>query len=176
MHRILSASIRLRGALVASVLGLISLGAMGQMDITGETLDLEATLKDLNAKVVGQEIRIALATDVLFDFDKHDLKAASHSTLRKVAEVLKAHAHTAVLVEGHTDGKGLNAYNQSLSERRAASVRDWLVKQAGQPRSRFTIRGYGKSRPVAPNAKPDGSDDAGGRERNRRVEIVVRTG
>jgi len=163
-------------ALAAIVFGLVGLGAVGQMDITGQTLDIEATLKELNARVVGQEIRIALAADVLFDFDKHELKPAAFPTLGKVAEVLKAHADTAVLVEGHTDGKGADAYNQALSERRAASVRDWLVKNAGQPRSRFTIRGFGKSRPIAPNTKPDGSDDPGGRERNRRVEIVVRTG
>lgn len=165
-----------RRALAAIVLGLIGLGAAGQMDITGQTLDIEATLKELNAKVVGQEIRIALAADVLFDFDKHELKPAAFPTLEKVAAVLKAHADTAVLVEGHTDGKGADAYNQALSERRAASIRDWLVKNAGQPRSRFTIRGFGKARPIAPNTKPDGSDDPGGRERNRRVEIVVRTG
>lgn len=163
-------------ALAAIVLGLVGLGAAGQMDITGQTLDIEATLRELNAKVVGQEIRIALAADVLFDFDKHELKPAAYPTLGKVAEVLKAHADTAVLVEGHTDGKGADAYNQALSERRAASVRDWLVKNAGQRRSRFTIRGLGKSFPIAPNTKPDGSDDPGGRERNRRVEIVVRTG
>lgn len=162
-------------ALAAIVFGLVGLGAVGQMDITGQTLDIEATLKDLNARVVGQEIRIALAADVLFDFDKHELKPAAFPTLGKVAEVLKAHADTSVLVEGHSDGKGADAYNQALSERRAASVRDWLVRNAGQPRSRFTIRGFGKSRPIAPNSKPDGSDDPGGRERNRRVEIVVRT-
>jgi outer membrane protein OmpA-like peptidoglycan-associated protein len=167
MRRFLSTSI---------FLGLISLGAAAQMDISGQTLDIDATLKDLNAKVVGQEIRIALAADVLFDFDKHELKPVAFPTLGKVAEVLKAHADTAVVVEGHTDGKGADAYNQALSERRAASVRDWLVKNAGQPRSRFTVRGFGKARPVAPNAKPDGSDDSAGRERNRRVEIAVKTG
>jgi outer membrane protein OmpA-like peptidoglycan-associated protein len=152
-----------------------SLGAVAQMEIGGRVLDLEETLKELNAKVIDREIRIALAADVLFDFDKHDLKPAAAGTLEKVAEVLKAHAGGAVLVEGHTDGKGNDAYNQALSERRAASVRDWLVKNASLPRSRFTTRGYGKARPVAPNAKADGSDDPKGRERNRRVEIVVRT-
>jgi outer membrane protein OmpA-like peptidoglycan-associated protein len=89
--------------------------------------------------------------------------------------VLKAHEGAAVLVEGHTDAKGNEAYNQSLSERRAASVRDWLVKNAALSKSRFSTRGYGKTRPVADNTKSDGSDDPKGRERNRRVEIVVKT-
>ena len=162
-------------ASVAALLAL-SLGARAQMDIGGgQVLDIDGTLKELNARVIGQEIRIALAADVLFDFDKHELKPAAFGTLEKVAEVLKAHAGGAVVVEGHTDGKGNDAYNQALSERRAASVRDWLVKNAALAKSRFTTRGYGKARPVAANAKPDGSDDPKGRERNRRVEIVVKT-
>lgn len=162
------------GSLTAILL-VMSIGTGAQMEIGGRVLDIDGTLKELNARVVDREIRIALAADVLFDFDKHDLKPAASATLEKVAQVLKAHAGGAVLVEGHTDGKGNDAYNQALSERRAASVRDWLVKNATLPRSRFTTRGYGKARPVAPNAKADGSDDPKGRERNRRVEIVVRT-
>lgn len=153
-----------------------SLGARAQIEIGGRVLDIDETLKELNAKVVEREIRIALAADVLFDFDKHELKPAAYPTLGKVAEVLKAHQGAAVLVEGHTDGKGNDAYNQSLSERRAASVRDWLVKNAQLPKSRFSTRGYGKARPVASNTRTDGSDDPQGRERNRRVEIVVKTG
>lgn len=151
-----------------------SLGVGAQMEIGGRVLDIEETLKELDAKVVGREIRIALATDVLFDFDKHELKPTAYPTLGKVAEVLKAHQGSAVLVEGHTDAKGNDAYNQALSERRAAAVREWLVKNAGQVRTRLETKGYGKSRPVAPNTRADGSDDPQGRQKNRRVEIVVR--
>ena len=150
--------------------------AFAQMDIVSTPpLDIDGTLRELNAKVIDQEIRIALSADVLFDFDKHELKEAAVPTLTKVGEVLKAKGDARVLIEGHTDGKGNDAYNQSLSERRAASVRDWLVKHAGQPRSRFSIKGYGKARPVAPNTRADGTDDPQGRQKNRRVEIVVRT-
>lgn len=160
----------------AAALALASGLALAQIDIgAGEVVDIEGTLRELNAQVVGQEIRIALAADVLFDFDKHDLKPAAFATLRKVGDVLKPHAGTDVLIEGHTDAKGTEAYNQTLSERRAASVRDWLVRNAGQPSSRFKTRGLGRSRPIAPNAKADGSDDPAGRQRNRRVEIVVKT-
>ena len=150
--------------------------AFAQMDIVAPPpLDIDGTLKDLNARVIGQEIRIALAADVLFDFDKHELKPAAVPALTKVGEVLKAKSGSRVLIEGHTDGKGNDGYNQALSERRAASVRDWLVKHAEQPRSRFSTKGYGKARPVAPNTRPDGSDDPQGRQKNRRVEIVVRS-
>lgn len=169
---------RLRLTAVLSAL-VVSLGfagaAVAQLEIGGRVLDIEATLRELGAKVVGEEIRIALAADVLFDFDRHDLKQGSIPTLRKVGEVLNAHPNTAVVIEGHTDGKGAEAYNKALSERRAASVRDWLVKNAEQPGSRFTTRGLGKSRPIAPNTRPDGKDDPEGRQKNRRVEIVVRT-
>jgi len=151
-------------------------GARAQMEIGGRVLDIDETLKELNAKVIDQEIRIALAADVLFDFDKHELKPAAFPTLTKVGEVLKARAGSRVLVEGHTDAKGNDAYNQALSERRAASVRDWLVRNSGEPRARFTTKGYGKARPVAANTRADGSDDPQGREKNRRVEIVVSPG
>jgi outer membrane protein OmpA-like peptidoglycan-associated protein len=164
------------GRALAALACAASLGAGAQMEISGRVLDIEATLRELGAKVVGEEIRIALSADVLFDFDRHDLKAAAAPTLEKVAEVLRSHSRTAVVIEGHTDGKGSDAYNLALSERRAGAVRDWLVKNGGQPRSRFTTRGRGRTQPVAPNTRPDGSDDPQGRERNRRVEIVVKTG
>jgi outer membrane protein OmpA-like peptidoglycan-associated protein len=76
-------------------------------------------------------------------------------------------------VEGHTDAKGTDAYNDRLSQRRARSVRDWLVREAGVAPTRIGTLGFGERRPVAPNERPDGSDDPEGRQRNRRVEILV---
>ncbi|HUL96136.1 MAG TPA: OmpA family protein [Usitatibacter sp.] len=143
------------------------------LDIEGLSLGLEGALQDLGAKVVGQEIVIELSADVLFDFDKADLKPAAKGTLAKVAEVLKGMPNSPASVDGHTDGKGNADYNQKLSERRASSVRDWLVKQGGVPASRLTARGFGMTRPIAPNARTDGSDDPEGRQKNRRVEIRV---
>jgi outer membrane protein OmpA-like peptidoglycan-associated protein len=80
-----------------------------------------------------------------------------------------------VLIEGHTDGKGTHAYNMTLSDKRAASVKSWLVQNGGVVASRITTRGWGETKPVAPNKKPDGSDDPAGRQKNRRVEITIRT-
>ena len=143
------------------------------VDIVGIARGVEGALQDLGAKVVGQEIVIELAADVLFDFDKSELKLDAVASLSKVAEVLNGLPNAPTTVDGHTDGKGGADYNQKLSERRASSVRDWLVKQGGVPAARLTARGFGMTRPVAPNTKPDGSDDPQGRQKNRRVEVRV---
>ncbi len=144
------------------------------LDIVGASLGIDAKLKDLGAKVLGNEIVIELAADVLFDFDKHDLKPAAVPSLTKVAAVLKDLGNSPATIEGHTDAKGDEAYNQKLSERRAGAVKDWLVKTGGIGANRLSSKGYGKAKPVAPNAKPDGSDDPEGRQKNRRVEIRVK--
>ncbi|MGH7567240.1 MAG: OmpA family protein, partial [Gemmatimonadota bacterium] len=142
----------------------------------GQTLGLEGALKDLAAEVTETEIRIALSADVLFDFDRSDIKQEAEPSLRNVATILKEKPDARVSIEGHTDGKGADAYNQTLSEARAASVKQWLVTNAQVNGANITTRGWGKSRPIAENTKPDGSDDPEGRAKNRRVEIVVRTG
>ena len=80
------------------------------------------------------------------------------------------------MIEGHTDAKGADAYNQTLSEQRAASVKQWLVTNAQISGATITTRGLGKSKPVAHNTKPDGSDDPEGRAKNRRVQIIVKKG
>src|SRR5512135_210824 len=91
------------------------------VDIVGVTRGIQSLLTDLGAKTTPEEIRIALSADVLFDFDASDLRPEASATLLKVAAVLKEYPTSPVLVEGHTDGKGNDAYNQALSERRAAS-------------------------------------------------------
>ena len=153
-----------------------ALGSAKILDIVGVTRGIESVLKDLGAKVTDREIRIELAADVLFDFDKHDLRPEAVPSLEKVAEVLRSRAGSPVTIEGHTDGKGSDSYNQPLSEKRAQAVREWLVKNGGASATRITTKGWGKSRPIVPNARPDGSDDPEGRKKNRRVEITLRTG
>lgn len=151
-------------------------GSMAGSAVSGSAVGLDAVLKDLGAKVTDAEIRIDLSADVLFDFDKADVKKAAEPQLQKVATVIKAHPDAAVSIEGHTDGKGTDAYNNALSEKRAASVKAWLAANADVNATKISTKGLGKTKPVAPNAKPDGSDDAEGRAKNRRVEVVVRTG
>jgi outer membrane protein OmpA-like peptidoglycan-associated protein len=141
--------------------------------MTASAQTVQGALKDLGATVKGKEIKINLAADVLFDFDKADLRTEAAPALEKVATVLKAYPKASALIEGHTDGKGNDQYNQKLSERRAESVRHWLADHGIS--TAMTTRGWGKTKPVARNTKPDGSDDPVGRQKNRRVEITVGT-
>jgi outer membrane protein OmpA-like peptidoglycan-associated protein len=76
-------------------------------------------------------------------------------------------------VEGHTDSKGVASYNARLSEQRAESVKAWLVSKGSLNAATLVTRGFGSANSVVPNTKPDGSDDPAGRQRNRRVEIVI---
>ena len=130
-------------------------------------------IQDLAVKETPTEVRIDLAADVLFDFDKSDILPKGQRTLAQAAQFIRDKAKTTVRIEGHTDGKGSAAYNQKLSERRAASVKSWFVTNEKIGNIQFTTEGFGARRPVAPNTKPDGSDDPDGRQKNRRVEIVI---
>lgn len=144
------------------------------LDIIGVSSGIQGVLQDLGAKVTDQEVRIDLASDVLFDFDKYTLRPEATATLRKVGQVAASYPRSTMTIEGHTDGKGAHSYNMKLSEDRAASVKVWLVQNAGIPSPRINTRGWGETKPAAPNEKPDGSDDPVGRQKNRRVEIVLR--
>jgi outer membrane protein OmpA-like peptidoglycan-associated protein len=146
------------------------------VDIVGMTSGIQGVLQDLKAKVTEHEVKIELDADVLFDFDKYNLRPEAADSLRKVGEVAKSYGNSPVLIEGHTDGKGTHPYNMTLSDNRAAAVKSWLVENAGVAASRITTRGWGETKPIAPNKKADGSDDPAGRQKNRRVEITIRTG
>ncbi len=145
-----------------------------QSSVAGKVDPLAAVLKDLGAQVTENEIRIEMSADVLFDFDKATIKPAAEPSLAKVATVLEGYPRAAVRVEGHTDAKGSEPYNQKLSESRAKAVQDWLRKPAALRAVRFSTQGFGAKKPVAPNTKPNGTDDPEGRQKNRRVEIVVK--
>lgn len=126
---------------------------------------LEMQLADLAAKKTERGIIITLG-DVLFGTDQSRLTPAGLETIQKLAAILQQNPQRNVLIEGFTDSTGSNAYNQGLSERRAAAVRSALQLQ-NVARERITMRGYGESYPVAGNANADD------RQLNRRVEIVL---
>ncbi|MFI5097821.1 MAG: OmpA family protein [Candidatus Acidiferrales bacterium] len=105
-------------------------------------------------------------SDVLFDTGSYTLKPGAREKLAKISGILLAHPGLTLQIEGHTDSVGSDEFNQQLSERRADSVRDFLAEQ-GVPVSSITARGFGKTQPVASN------DTSEGRQRNRRVELVV---
>lgn len=104
--------------------------------------------------------------DVLFDFDKYELKPGAREKMAKVSGILLAYPGLKIELEGHTDSVGSDEYNQVLSERRANSVRAYLIGQ-GVPPDTVSAVGLGKANPVASN-----SNEAG-RLKNRRVEMVV---
>jgi OOP family OmpA-OmpF porin len=128
-----------------------------------------AAVEPVAAPVAAEEpvelVRVEL--DVKFDFDKAQVKPESYGDIKNLADFMNQYPQTTTVVEGHTDSKGSDAYNQKLSERRASAVRDVLVNQYGVDASRVNAAGYGESRPVADNAT-----DAG-RAVNRRVEAEV---
>jgi outer membrane protein OmpA-like peptidoglycan-associated protein len=143
-------------------------------DLGGGTADLAAPVANLQLTETETEIRIELSGDVLFDFDDAAIRVAAEPVLTGVADVLKQHPDATITIVGFTDAKGSDTYNQRLSQRRAASVKDWLVASGGVGGDKLSTEGLGEANPVAPNANPDGSDNPEGRQKNRRVEIAVR--
>jgi OOP family OmpA-OmpF porin len=104
--------------------------------------------------------------DIFFRFGSDEIRSESEARLLEIAEVLKRHPDWKLNVEGHTDSMSADDFNQKLSERRAAAVKQWLVTRHGIAAARLATQGFGESRPRAPN------DTMAGRARNRRVELV----
>lgn len=149
-------------------------------DLTLPVLDLQLETSSLDRsvrRVEGEDdVRLTLAADVLFEFNRAQLSPRAQQRIAQVAEELRRAAPGTVTIEGHTDSKGSAAYNRGLSRRRAESVRAVLSRSLGGSAPRFVTAGRGESRPVASNTKPDGSDSARGRARNRRVEVRIPKG
>ncbi len=141
-------------------------------------LKAEAEKAELRAELLGQfnlilETRdtarglIVNMSDVIFDTAKYTLLPGARERLAKVAGILLGHPGLKLEVEGHTDSVGGELYNQHLSEQRAGSVRDYLILQGLSGTNLSAAKGFGKTQPVATN------DTAAGRQRNRRVELIV---
>lgn len=134
-------------------------------DEAAKNAALQQQLADLQAKQTERGIIITLS-DVLFQVDRAELSAEGMRTAQKVADVLAQEPQSIVMVEGFTDSTGSSSHNLDLSQRRAESVRNALAG-LGVPAARIATRGYGEAYPVASNS------DAGSRQLNRRVEIVL---
>ncbi len=126
---------------------------------------LQQQLADLQAKQTERGIVITLS-DVLFNVDRAELSAEGMRTAQKMADVLLQEPQSVVLIEGFTDSTGSASHNLELSQRRAESVRNALIG-LGVKSDKIATRGYGEAFPVASNS------DAGSRQLNRRVEIVL---
>ena len=147
-----------------------SLSAQGGNLSTQES-GLSAQGSSLSGTETGFNIQINLSSDVLFDFDKAELKPEADAELQKAADVIRQKGKGLILITGYTDSKGSDAYNQRLSLARAQAVKNWF--EAKGLNQNYQIKGQGATNPVAPNTHPDGSDNPEGRAKNRRVEIIV---
>ena len=103
---------------------------------------------------------------IYFATNSDRIRPESTPTLKEIGDMLKAHPNLRLSIEGHTDAAGEDAYNQQLSERRAAAVKAYLVQSYGVDANRLETTGHGESKPVGDNATPEG------RQQNRRVELV----
>ena len=129
---------------------------------------LRAQLQGTGVSVtrVGDRIILNMPSNITFPSDQSSILPGFYSTLNSVALVLKEYDKSIVDVYGHTDSQGSDAYNLTLSQRRASSVSQYLASQGVDPR-RLNTQGFGESRPVASN------DTEAGRAANRRVEVSI---
>ncbi|HEY2805862.1 MAG TPA: OmpA family protein [Gemmatimonadales bacterium] len=130
-------------------------------------------ITDIRIAAGGRKLYDALAANgrvatqgILFDTGSDHIRGESTPTLKEIGDMLTQHADLKLTIEGHTDNVGAAAANQSLSERRAAAVRQYLIDQFHIDASRLNSAGFGASHPAAPNTTPEG------RQTNRRVELV----
>lgn len=141
--------------------------------ITAATV--EKTMTELKAEKTKLGIKINLPEHILFDFDKYYVRATAKPTLTKINQLLTYYGKSDVVINGHTDSKGSDAYNEKLSQLRAAAVKYYFINMYKVPAKRLQTKGLGKNQPIAPNNKTDGSDNPEGRQKNRRVEVIIKT-
>jgi outer membrane protein OmpA-like peptidoglycan-associated protein len=134
-------------------------------EATDKAARLQAEVDELKAKPTPRGLVLTLG-DVLFDTGKAQLNPGSARKLDQLAQFLTDHPERRVQIDGFTDSVGTDSYNMSLSQARADTVKSSLVSR-GIDRSRIGSQGYGKGFPVATN------DESGGRQLNRRVEVVI---
>lgn len=134
-------------------------------DAERETAELQRRVDELQAKITDRGIVLTLG-DVLFASGSSTLQPGSATDLDQLVAFLGKYPTRTVTIEGHTDSAGTEEYNQGLSERRAYAVRSHLVMH-GVDAARITAVGVGESAPVA------GNESATGRQRNRRVEVII---
>src|SRR5947209_2287801 len=152
--------------LQATVLNIVG----AQQGVVAAVSQVRQAMTALNAQENDLEIRVNLPADVLFDFDKSDIRADAAKALTFLAAIIRANPKGHTRLEGHTDSVGNAQYNQSLSERRAESVKAWLVKNASLDPAKLIRKGWGKRKRIAPNATE------ANRQKNRRLEAIVEKG
>lgn len=128
---------------------------------------LPSSAKDLTVKEIPTGLRVSFSSQLLFTPGEATLGASSRKVLDQVVALLQSYPSNNVLVEGHTDKTGDPNFNLTLSKLRAENVRDFLIKAGGFAASRFSVTGYGNTKPIADN------NTKAGRSLNRRVEVTI---
>ncbi|MBB1283049.1 OmpA family protein [Flavisolibacter sp. BT320] len=153
------------GAIIGATVGGVTGAVIGKkMDKQAE--EMEKVLGDAEVRREGEGIVVKFKEQVLFAFNSSDLGGNAQTNLNKLVDVLNRYPDTDITVIGHTDSKGTDSYNQTLSEKRANSVISYL-RNRNITSSRLTAKGMGESDPIASNDTEDG------RSQNRRVEFVI---
>jgi outer membrane protein OmpA-like peptidoglycan-associated protein len=154
-----------KGAIIGAAVG----GAAGA--VIGHQMDQQA--KEIQQNIpgavverVGEGLQVTFESGLLFDYDSDVLRDAARKNLATLAASLEKYPNTDLMIVGHTDATGPDAYNMSLSERRAAAASNYLASE-GVARTRLRSTGRGESEPVAPN------DTEANRQKNRRVEVAI---
>ena len=154
------------GAVLGGIVGGVAGNVIGR-NMDKQAKEIKETLPGAEVERVGEGIKVTMKENMVnFGFDSSDLTSAAKANLDKLAQVLKNNMDTNINIYGHTDSKGTDAYNLSLSERRAAAVKNYLVSQGVSAGRMFTM-GVGEKEPVASN------DTDAGRAENRRVEFAI---
>jgi outer membrane protein OmpA-like peptidoglycan-associated protein len=155
-----------RGAIIGAVLGGAAGAVIGRR-MDNQARDLEGDLGEgASVQRVGEGIAVTFASGILYPFNSADMLPAGRENLRQLAQSLQRYPGTEVLIVGHTDNVGSDAYNMGLSQRRADAARSYLVSM-GVPGERIRTSGRGESEPVGSN------ETETGRQQNRRVEVAI---
>jgi len=154
-------------ALIGAGIGTLAGGAVGAyMDYQEAKLRKRLQGTGVGISREGNHIILNMPGNITFDFGSANVKSNFYEVLNSVAIVLEEYHKTYIDVYGHTDSIGSQGYNQKLSERRASCVADYLVAH-GIKADRFSVEGFGETRPIATNGTKSG------RAQNRRVEIEI---
>lgn len=156
-----------KGAVLGAVIGATLGGLVGnQMDKQERELRRQMEGTGVEVKREGDTLRLQAPANITFDTNRADVRPQFQPVLDQLAGSINQYPGTVVQIEGHTDSVGAAAYNQTLSENRAQSVRSYLI-QRGVASNRLQAIGYGLTRPIADNATAEG------RAQNRRVEVLI---
>jgi outer membrane protein OmpA-like peptidoglycan-associated protein len=154
-----------KGAIIGAAVGGTAGAVIGhQMD--QQAKEIKQNIPGAVVERVGEGLQVTFESGLLFDYDSDVLRANARQNLATLASSLDKYPGTDVIIVGHTDSKGSDSYNMSLSQRRAAAAESYLASR-GVTRARLRSTGRGETEPLASN------DTDSGRQQNRRVEVAI---